>query len=82
MRKGFQLKIQLRSEVELVKTVEVEMVEMVEEVTVEVEMEVDLPAGAEFRVLLGVCTLLIRIGPLRTSCVQCPRLLAKASEML
>ncbi|KAJ7359891.1 hypothetical protein DFH08DRAFT_952985 [Mycena albidolilacea] len=49
MSKGFQLKIQLRLEVELVETVEVEMAE-----TVEVEVGVDLPAEAEFRVLLGV----------------------------
>jgi hypothetical protein len=76
MSKGFQLRIQL--------WLEVEMVEMVEEVMVEVEaeVEVDLPAEAEFRVLLRVCALLIRIGPLQTSSVQCPRLLAKASEML
>jgi hypothetical protein len=72
MSKGLQLRIQFR--------LEVEMVGMVEEV--EVELEVDLPAEAEFWVLLGVRALLIWIGPLRTSCMQCPRLLAKASEML
>jgi hypothetical protein len=66
MSKGFQLRIQLWLEVEM-------------EVTVEVE--VDLPAETDFWVLLGVHALLIRIGPLQISCVQCPRLLAKASEM-
>jgi hypothetical protein len=56
------------------------MVEMVEKVTVEVEVEVevDLSSEADFQVL-GVCALL---GPLQTSCVQCPRLFAKALEML
>ncbi|KAJ7321710.1 hypothetical protein DFH08DRAFT_818572 [Mycena albidolilacea] len=80
MSKGFQFKIQLRLEVELVEMVEVEMAEMAEEVTVEVE--VDLPVEVDFGALLGVRIPLIQIGHLRTSCVQCPRLLAKASEML